>query len=133
MLTDKKLQLKVFSAIKFNVLVQVRLCAAHSGGASPPLPLSNCTLYLNMCYEAMRCKSDAVHLLMHLSKVPGMMLQFYSPEELASAKLQGLAGYSAAVPRTPPSRSGSQRGMAIPGMVHSSVDLSALWRDLPAR
>lgn len=42
--------------------------------------------------------------------------QFYSPEELASAKLQGLAGYSAAVPRTPPSRSASQRGMAIPGM-----------------
>ena len=47
-------------------------------------------------------------------------VQFYSPEELASAKLQGLTGYSAAaaaVPRTPPSRSGAQRSVPIPGMV----------------
>lgn len=52
-------------------------------------------------------------------------VQFYSPEELASAKLQGLTGYSAAaaaVPRTPPSRSGAQRGVPIPGMVRHPGD-----------
>jgi len=71
--------------------------------------VSLCTtesLHLNHVWRPVAWRVTCPHCLLHFQ-------QFYSPEELASAKLQGMAGYSSAVPRTPPSRGGSQRGMNI--------------------
>lgn len=100
-------------------------CCAHAGMVSCPprrcahyvMPdrpvhavfVSLCTtesLHLNHVWRPVSRRVTCPHRLLHFQ-------QFYSPEELASAKLQGMAGYSSAVPRTPPSRGGSQRGMNI--------------------